>query len=870
MRNKNLSKKFSGNTSQWLLTKKIKTPLSFLTGALLLASIQVNAEVGQLLWEDNFNTLNTENWHVDVGDGCDQGLCGWGNAELQWYGESNTYIDDVPGETGNKALVLEARSEASNGYAFTSGKVESSDKVAVQYGMIEVRLQIPDVGIGLWPAAWMLGTSTQSWPAKGEIDMMEMGQSAQAREDAGFPGAEINNYVGSNLIFYTEDACSDGNPTCAASVAWQNDNAHLSSTPLTNRFVTYRTYWTETEIRFTVEDNGVEYDMFDSPFGISADADEFQAPFFLLLNLAVGGNFTDAATNDQVTATTPAKMYIDYVRVYELDGQGEVFIGNQTVAEAGTFGVFTDTTPTNNKLEAGQTSDIYVWNTGTVVDGTIAPIEGDNAISWSYTGTNEWFGGGINTRQVRDMSNFADDGEITFNIKIPADVSFKIGIEDSYTNQNWLDFPANTTTYGLVRNGEWATATIPVADMRGTLIALQAIEGMFYIASMDSDLPSGPFEMAIDDIVWTGGGEVIITDTDGDGVDDILDNCANTPAGAVVDSNGCEIVTVVDSDNDGVSDDNDLCPDTATGVLVDEQGCTLIVAQSELIQAEDYTNFSDTTSANLGGEYRTDAVDIQVTSDTNGGYNVGWISSGEMLAYTLELGAGTYALSTRVASRKTGTYTISVDGQTINTDTVATSAWQRWETHELGDFTVDSGEHTITLTVDSGNFNINWLNLELIEVTPIDNDNDGVLDDVDQCLSTTAGATVDETGCEVVVDTDNDGVLDDVDQCLDTTEGVTVDENGCEVIVEVLGLVEDSSSSVEFFVNLSGWADVHYVLNNGGQQNLRMTNTGESNTRSLANLSTSDVISYFYTYQDDNGTVRDSSWQTHTFSGNGF
>ncbi|MBU2869590.1 family 16 glycosylhydrolase [Colwellia sp. E2M01] len=807
-----------------------------MTGLLLLASTQANAEVGALLWEDNFNTLDTQNWTVDVGDGCDQGLCGWGNAELQWYSESNAYVLDVPGEIGNKALVLEAISEDSNGYAFTSGKVQSSNKISVQYGMIEVRLQIPDVGIGLWPAAWMLGTTTQSWPAKGEIDMMEMGQSVQSRTDAGFPDAEINNYTGSNLIFYTDAACSDGNPTCAASIAWQNDNAHLSDTPLTNRFVTYRTYWTETEIRFTVEDNGVEYDMFDAPFTISAESDEFQAPFYLLLNLAVGGNFTDAATNDQVTATTPAKMYIDYVRVYELDGQGEVFIGDQTVPEAGTFGVFTDVTPTDNKLEAGQTSDIYVWNTATVEDGTIAANEGENVIAWSYTGSNEWFGGSINTRQARDMSNFAENGEISFDIKIPADVAFKVGIEDTYSNQNWLDFPANTTTYGLVRDGEWATATIPVADMRGTLIALQSLEGMFYIASVDGALPIAPFEMAIDNIVWTGGGEVIVTDSDGDGVADILDNCANTPAGAVVDNNGCEILTVVDTDNDGVNDDDDLCPNTIIGSLVDDNGCPLIVAKSELIQAEDYTNFTDTTSNNIGGEYRSDAVDIQATSDTDGGYNVGWIESGEMLEYALELGAGTYAISTRVASNRTGTYTLSVDGVTINNDTVATNAWQVYETHELGEVTVDAGEHTLTITVDSGNFNINWLNLELIDASVVDADNDGVLDDVDQCLDTSAGTIVDETGCEVIA-------------------------------VEVHGVTETSDSSVEFFVNVTGWADVHYKLNDGGQQNLRMLLTGSGNTYALENVSAGDVITYFYTYQDNDGTVRDSAWATHTVSG---
>jgi len=617
--------------------------------AALCCTTQANAAVGQLLWEDNFDTLNSDIWTIDTGDGCDQGLCGWGNQELQWYSEDNTYIETVPGEAGNNALVLEAKSESSNGYTFTSGKVQTSDKIAVQYGMIEVRMMIPDVGVGLWPAAWMLGTSAQSWPAKGEIDMMEMGHSAQSRADAGFPDADINHYVGSNLIFYTEAACNDANPTCAASLAWQNDNAHVSDTPLTNRFVTYRTYWTDSQIRFTVEDNGVEIDLYDAPFTIGEESNEFQAPFYLLLNLAVGGHFTDAATNSEVTATTPAKMYIDYVRVYELDGQGEVLIGNQTVPENGPFGIFTDETYTYNKLIAGQDTDIYVWNTNSIETGTTQAYEGDNVIAWNYTSENEWFGGGINTRQLRDLSNFNENGELTFKIKIPADISFKIGIEDSYTNQNWVEFPANETTYGLVRNGDWATATIPVSDIRGDLVALQSLKGLFYIASVDGQLPTGTFEMAIDDIVWTGA-----------------DNSA-----------------VTDSDNDGVDDTLDLCTDTQSDVEVDNTGC--VINDSE---------------------------------------------------------------------------------ETNNTDT---------------------------------------------------NNTDGTTDD----------------------STDNE-------------------------IVDTYGLTVSPTSSIEFFVNVTAWADVHYILNDAGQQNFRMTNNGVNNTKVLSNLVSGDVIQYSFTYLDNDGRSKSSEWKTYT------
>lgn len=497
-----------------------------------------NPVIGNLLFEDNFNTFNTATWNEIEGDGCAIGLCGWGNQELQWYSANNLSIEDVPGEPGNKALVLQARNDAIGGRAFSSGKIDSEQKLAVQYGMIEVRLRVPQLGIGLWPAAWMLGTSTATWPAKGEIDMMEMGHSAQGRAEAGHPGADINSYVGANAIFYADAACVPQNPTCAAMTAWQTDNAYVAAQPLSNRFVTYRTYWTDSQLRFTVIDNGVEYDMYDAPISITEESSELQQPFYLLFNMAVGGNFTDAATNAQVSAPLPAKMYIDYVRVYQLNGMGQVFSGNVNPPETGSFGVFTDTTPTANQLQAGVSSDIYIWNQASVVAGNTAPLEGNNVIAWRYTSPGQWFGGGIQTRQVRDMSNFAN-GNMKFSIKIPANVGFKIGIADSYTNENWLNFPANESRYGLVRNGDWSEVTIPVADLRGELIALQALTGMFYIASLDGQIPGSSFEFAIDDIVWEGGGGTAQADSDGDGVPDHLDQCANTAPGSAVDSNGC-------------------------------------------------------------------------------------------------------------------------------------------------------------------------------------------------------------------------------------------------------------------------------------------------------------------------------------------
>ena len=82
---------------------------------------------------------------------------------------------------------------------------------------------------------------------------------------------------------------------------------YTPSRSLANRFMTYRLYWTDTQMRFTVVDNGREYDMYKSPITIASPA--LNEPFYLLLNMAVGGNFTPAATPAQVTAPLPATTF---------------------------------------------------------------------------------------------------------------------------------------------------------------------------------------------------------------------------------------------------------------------------------------------------------------------------------------------------------------------------------------------------------------------------------------------------------------------------------------------------------------------------------------------------------------------------------
>ncbi|MBX2847450.1 MAG: polysaccharide lyase family 7 protein [Acidiferrobacterales bacterium] len=132
------------------------------------------------------------------------------------------------------------------------------------------------------------------------------------------------------------------------------------------------------------------------------------------------------------------------------------------------------------------------------------------------------------------------------------------------------------------------------------------------------------------------------------------------------------------------------------------------------IQAEEYEAFYDTTSGNAGNAYRSDNVDIQATSDSGGGYNVGWMKAGEWLEYTIDVASsGTYSLDARVASlRSSGALSISINGNVVGSASVGyTGGWQSWtdKTIDLG--SLSAGTHTLRVNVTGNDFNLNWLKL---------------------------------------------------------------------------------------------------------------------------------------------------------------
>ncbi len=716
------------------------TTLKYTILLVILGVIQINltlvqAQVGSVLWEDNFNTLNNEVWVPDIGDGCDQGLCGWGNQELQSYQADNVYIGDVPGEAGNKALILEARNESAGSRAFTSGKVTTSGNLAIHYGLIEVRVRVPDLQQGLWPAAWLLGTSNLAWPAKGEIDIMEMGFSQEGRNQQLEPNSTTNNYVGANAFFPIPGGG-------AGNIAFDVDynQPYVASTPLNDRFVTYRIYWEPTQIRFTVIDGGAEYELYTDPLPIDPEGvtAAFSRPFYMLLNLAVGGTLPGVLNNAGVSAPLPGKMYVDYVKVSEWNGYGSVELNySDLTPESGEFGVFTDDTPTNNELVFGSDAEIFVWGE-TMEEGNIAPAEGENVIAWNTANANSWFGGGIVAVNGKDMSNYVENGSLKFKIKIPGNVSFRIGITDNFTNEKYIEFPAGETKYGLVRNGEWGQVEIPFSDYEG-LLAFQNIGYMFAITSVDGALPASTFQFAIDDIVWSDG------------------NTSNPPAvttisvtpknatfsiGAtqqfqanVTDQFGNPIATQINwSATGGNINQNGLFTATTAGsfsITASANGITgnASVTVEELgniqqipgiVEAEDYddggqnSGYFDTTAGNTGGAFRNDDVDIENTADASGVYNVGWIEAGEWLQYSINANAASevYDFTFRVASPNgNGQFYLEIDGNVVtNVITVPnTGSWKNYVDVDVNDIAVSQGFHNLRIQFVSSGLNLNYM-----------------------------------------------------------------------------------------------------------------------------------------------------------------
>jgi len=233
-----------------------------------------------LVWSDEFNgtSIDQNNWTFETGTGSG----GWGNNELQYY---TSRSENARIESGN--LVIEARKESYGGMNYTSARLKTQGKRSFKYGKIEARIKLPQ-GQGLWPAFWTLGTdiTTVGWPRSGEIDIME----------------HVNTETRTHGFIH-----------------WDSNGGHASyggpshSIDVTQYHV-YTVEWTPSAIKWLID--GVQFWEANIANSINS-TEEFHKNHFLLLNMAVGGNWPGAPN---ASTPFPAKMFVDYVRVYQDNG----------------------------------------------------------------------------------------------------------------------------------------------------------------------------------------------------------------------------------------------------------------------------------------------------------------------------------------------------------------------------------------------------------------------------------------------------------------------------------------------------------------------------------------------------------------------
>lgn len=265
----------------------------------LLAILGVRAWTQEPVWAEEFNSAgapSASTWSYDLGAG------GWGNGELQEYtaAENNVrVVDGIPGADGG-ALVITAREQVLKGKSrrgFTSARLRSQDRFHFKFGVLEARIQVPDLANGLWPAFWLLGNNfaTVGWPASGELDIMEMGH-----RDAIADGV-VNRRVGSAA--HWDVSGSYGGYGRFAEAA----------TDLDGGWHVFRIEWTPDFVETHVDGQWIWRMDIANP---ACECEEFQRPHFIILNMAVGGYYTGITSASAITASLPAEYKVDWIRLF--------------------------------------------------------------------------------------------------------------------------------------------------------------------------------------------------------------------------------------------------------------------------------------------------------------------------------------------------------------------------------------------------------------------------------------------------------------------------------------------------------------------------------------------------------------------------
>jgi beta-glucanase (GH16 family) len=260
--------------------------------------------VTNLVFDEEFNSSSSNvdltKWSFDLGNSSTIAGGGWGNSELETYTSrtNNAYV-------AGGVLHIIALNDQGGGAPYSSARIHTLGHFSMTYGRVEYRAKLPSGSPYWWPALWMLATNysggtnpTNNWPECGEIDVMENKGSAPTKEqstlvydNAGSPGSQIFN--SGTFTFPAGDGVTN--------------------------FHTYVISWSSNSISFSVDSNVAWRTISTWTSSVGSFPTPFNHPFYLIMNLAVGGNFVGTPSVATVNGATtfPGEMQVDYVRVYE-------------------------------------------------------------------------------------------------------------------------------------------------------------------------------------------------------------------------------------------------------------------------------------------------------------------------------------------------------------------------------------------------------------------------------------------------------------------------------------------------------------------------------------------------------------------------
>lgn len=437
----------------------------------------------KLVWSDEFdqsgsnldtNGVDLDKWGYQNGTGAEYGLDGWGNNEQQYYTPENISVE-------NGMLTITAKEESIQGKSYTSGKLYTEPTFSQTYGKFEAKMKLP-AGDGLWPAFWMMPATDDygGWASTGELDIME------AR------GRLIDEVGGA--IHYGRN--------------WPNNKFaakeyHFPSGQNITDFHVYGVEWEPGEIRWYVD--GELYQTINNWDSWGADQPAkyafpapFDKPFFMILNLAVGGNYDGGRVPS--SSMMPAEMIVDYVRVYELFGRPY-----QTVIEP-SVEVEPITMPYKEAINGNYVYDNAYLNAITLIT---EPEHQLNERNWNFVAVDTFAGSGDISLDTLDgipfaKTNIAAIGNATHAIQLIQNVTVGKG--------RWykLSFDAKSSTNRTM------TVKIGGGDSRGWSVYsdnldanlsadLQSYEMLFQMTADTDKLARLEFNMGLNNNpVWIG------------------------------------------------------------------------------------------------------------------------------------------------------------------------------------------------------------------------------------------------------------------------------------------------------------------------------------------------------------------------------